>query len=117
MEQFKSLVEEQMTVCFRQIPARRADGEGGFETVFSDGAAFYAAIVPERFSESAAAEQLEQTARYTVTVSRDTVLGRNTIFRRETDGAEFRILWELGSTPPGAGLDMRQYRAERRVLP
>lgn len=114
-----SLLLDAMEPCTMLIKTIVNDGYGGYETTWTEGAKFDAAIV---FNLSIQAEQAEAAgvkSRYTVTTSRKLTLEFHDVFRRETDGKIFRVTSDGDDkyTPKIATMDMRQVRAEEWSLP
>lgn len=94
------------------------DGEGGYETIWQDGAAFKAAIVLDSSMQARIAEKDGVTALYTVTTNRSVNLQYHDVFRRESDKKIFRVTSDGDDkrTPASATLDMRQVSAEEWSL-
>lgn len=90
------------------------DGYGGYETVWTDGATFNAAIVLDNSMQARIAEQQGVTALYTITTSKALNLQFHDVFRRLSDGKIFRVTSDGDDkkTPATASLDMRQVSAE-----
>ena len=114
-----SLLLDSMESCKMLIKNIRNDGYGGYETIWTEGASFDAAIV---FDLSLQAEQAEAEgvkSRYTVTTSRDLTLEFHDVFQRESDGKIFRVTSDGDDkyTPKVATMDMRQVKAEEWKLP
>ena len=95
------------------------DGIGGFTPTWTDGATFDAAIVLDSSIEGMTAQAQGVTALYTVTTKKSINLQFHDVFRRNSDGKIFRVKTDGddNKTPPTAGLNMRQVRAEEYVLP
>ena len=95
------------------------DGIGGYKSIWTDGATFKASFVVDSSIEALTAQAQGVTALYTVTTSRAINLQYHDVFRREDDGKIFRVKSDGDDkkTPPSAGLDMRQVRAEEYTLP
>ncbi len=92
-----------------------ADGYGGYDTVWQDGAKFEAAITLDTSTQARVAEKQGVTALYTVTTTTALNLQYHDVFRRERDGKIFRVTSDGDDkrTPRGVGaLDMRQVSAE-----
>ena len=94
------------------------DGEGGYDTIWQDGAAFKAAIVLDSSMQARIAEKDGVTALYTVTTNRSVNLQYHDVFRRESDKKIFRVTSDGDDkrTPASATLDMRQVSAEEWSL-
>lgn len=109
-----SLLSEAMEAC-RMLDKRTvADGYGGYDTIWEDGAEFQAAIVLDTSMQARVAEKQGVTGLYTVTTVRALNLQYHDVFRRERDGKIFRITSDGDDkyTPASATLDMRQVSAE-----
>lgn len=99
--------------------ATESDGEGGFCTVWKDGATIRAAVVNDSSTVAQIAEKQGVTSTYTVTTGRDVLLGFHTVLRRVSDGFIFRTTSDPQDVkaPTTATLDMRQVKAEKWSLP
>lgn len=95
-----------------------ADGRGGFETRWQDGAEFKAAVVLDSSMQARVAEKAGVTALYTITTNRSINLQYHDVFRRKRDGKVFRVTSDGDDklTPPSSTLDMRQVTAEEWEL-
>ena len=113
-----SLIDTMMTECTLLQRARESDGEGGFTVSWSDGETFLAAIVIDSSEVSRVAEQEGNKRRYTITTKQNVALDFHDVFRRESDGAIFRVTSMKGDTvsPKASTLNMAQVRAERWEL-
>lgn len=112
------LLNESMETCVLLNKTTTADGYGGYETTWADGAEFKAAIVLDTSIEARVAKQQGVTGIYTVTTSRVLNLQYHDVFRRVEDGKIFRVTSDGDDkkTPDSATLDMRQVSAEEWVL-
>ena len=113
-----SLLSEAMEACTLLDKRTVADGYGGYETTWTDGAAFTAAIVLDTSMQARTAEKAGVTALYTVTTSKALNLQYHDVFRRDSDRKIFRVTSDGDDkrTPTSAGLDMRQVTAEEWSL-
>lgn len=113
-----SLLSEAMTVCAMIDKSTVADGYGGSDTVWTDGAGFQAAIVLDNSMQARIAEKEGVTALYTVTTAKSINLQYHDVFRRVSDGKIFRVTSDGDDkhTPESAGLNMRQVSAEEWAL-
>lgn len=113
-----SLLSEAMTACTMIDKSTVADGYGGFDTVWTDGAEFQAAIVLDSSMQARIAEKEGVTALYTVTTAKSINLQYHDVFRRVSDGKIFRVTSDGDDkhTPESAGLNMRQVSAEEWAL-
>ena len=109
-----SLLTDAFTPCVILDKTTTADGYGGVTTTWADGAEFNAAIVLDSSIQALQAMQQGVTGVYTVTTEKSIVLMFHDVFRRESDGKVFRVTSDGTDkkTPPSAGLNMRQVRAE-----
>lgn len=113
-----SLLDEAMTECILLDKTTRADGYGGYETVWTDGAEFMAAIVLDTSMQARIAQQQGVTGLYTITTVKAMNLQYHDVFRRVKDGKIFRVTSDGDDkhTPASANLNMRQVSAEEWVL-
>lgn len=113
-----SLLSEAMEKCVLLNKQTTADGYGGYDTVWTDGAEFDAAIVLDTSIQARIGEKQGVTALYTVTTAKAMNLQYHDVFRRVSDGKIFRVKSDGDDkmTPASAGLDMRQVSAEEWTL-
>lgn len=113
-----SLLSEAMEKCVLLDKKTMADGYGGYDTVWTDGAEFDAAIVLDTSMQARIGEKQGVTALYTVTTSKSMNLQYHDVFRRVSDSKVFRVTSDGDDkrTPASAGLNMRQVSAEEWVL-
>ena len=109
-----SLLDNAMETCVFLSKQVTPDGYGGYETVWSEGAEFDAAIVFDTSIEARSAEAQGVTSRYTVTTRRAMTLEYHDVFRRVRDSKIFRVTSDGDdkATPSSTRLDMRQVTAE-----
>lgn len=114
-----SLLEEAMEECTMLDKTTTDDGYGGVNTVYVDGATFYAAILIDNSMQARVAEKDGVTALYTVTTKKNVNLQFHDVFRRNRDSKIFRVLSDGDDkkTPDSASLNMRQVSAEEWILP
>lgn len=95
------------------------DGEGGFYTVWTEGAEFPATADFATSSLAKIADALTEKVNCTVTTSKAITLEPMDVIKRVSDGVYFRILSDGANskTPNSATLDMRQSKAEIWQLP
>lgn len=112
------LLQEAMEACVLLNRQTQADGYGGYNTTWVDGAEFAAAIVLDTSIEARTAAKQGVTALYTITTSRALNLQYHDVFRRQEDGKIFRVTSDGDDkkTPLSATLDMRQVSAEEFAL-
>lgn len=109
-----SLLDDMMYDCVFLSKQRVDDGYGGYETVWTEGAKFKAAITFDTSIEARIADVQGVTSLYTITTQRDLVLEYHEVFKRLSDDKIFRVTSDGDDkfTPKSAGLDMRQVTAE-----
>lgn len=95
------------------------DGEGGYITVWTEGAEFQATADFSTSSLSNIADKLTERVNCVITTSKAITLEPMDVIKRQSDGTYFRILSDGANnkTPNSAGLDMRQSKAEIWNLP
>ena len=113
-----SLLDEAMTACIMLDRHTIADGYGGYDTTWTDGAGFQAAVVLDSSMQARIAEKEGVTALYTVTTQKAMNLQYHDVFRRVKDGKIFRVTSDGDDkhTPGSATLNMRQVSAEEWTL-
>jgi hypothetical protein len=84
-----------------------------------DGAQFDAAVTKDSSMQARMAEKQGVTEVYTVTVNKGMPLDFHDVFRRESDGAIFRVTSNItdSETPARASFQIGQVTAEKWVLP
>ena len=94
------------------------DGEGGFNTVWTDGACFSAAITFDSSVQARTAEKLGVTSMYTVTTNKNVMLDYHDVLRRVSDGKILRVTSDGDDvkTPNSASFQYRQVTAEEWTL-
>ena len=114
-----SLMDDFKSTCTILDKKREPDGEGGFHTVWFEGAKFMAAIVLDSSMQARIAEKQGVTGIYTITTANNVNLEYHDVFRRQYDGKIFRVTSDGDDkyTPASASLDMRQVTAEEYELP
>lgn len=90
------------------------DGAGGLVPTWTQGAEFQATANFPNSSLSDIAEKLTEKVTCTITTSRAITLDFMDVIQRKSDGLILRITsnGNENKTPKGAGLDMRQSKAE-----
>lgn len=113
------LIDGYLQPCVILTKKRIPDGQGGFETSWSDGDKFDAAIVKDQSLQARVAEKQGVSSVYTITTARGVALEYHEVFRRVSDGAIFRATSDYtDSIPPDvATFDFEQVTAERWELP
>lgn len=114
MRLFETMMEECVMVDKWSVP----DGLGGFEYKWVDGAEFKAAIVKDSTMAARVAEKQGVTEVYTITVQRGVKLEFHSVFRRVSDGAIFRVTYNVADseTPDVSTFQIGQVTAERWEL-
>ena len=113
-----SLIDEAKELCTMVDKTTVHDGMGGYVVKWVDGAQFQAAIIKDQSIEARTAEKQGVTELYTVTVNKGTPLQYHDVFRRERDGAIFRVTSNIADseTPRRASFQIGQVTAERWEL-
>ena len=108
-----SLIDIMKTACTVR------DGQGGYYYEWVDGADFQAAIIKDSSMQARMAEKQGVTEVYTVTTDKTVPLDFHDVFRRESDGAVFRVTSNItdSKTPKVATFQFGQVTAEKWVLP
>lgn len=113
-----SLLSEAYEPCVIMDKTTEKDGFGGVVTVWVEGAEVKAVITPDGGVEQLTAQQRGWTGSYTVITPRSVMFMDGDVFKRLSDGKTFRVKSDGtdDKTPKGAGLDMRQVKAEGYAL-
>lgn len=113
-----SLIDVMMEDCTMLDKRTIPDGLGGFSYAWTDGATFRAAIIKNNSLEARVAEKQGLTELYTVTVDKGLSLQYHDVFRRQSDGAIFRVTSNIvdSETPSVATFQIGQVAAERWEL-
>lgn len=113
-----SLIDVMMEDCTMLDKRTVSDGLGGFTTEWVDGAEFRAAVVKDSTMAARVAEKQGVTELYTVTVDKGLSLQYHDVFRRQSDGAIFRVTSNIvdSETPSVATFQIGQVTAERWEL-
>lgn len=113
-----SLIDVMMEDCTMLDKRTVSDGLGGFTTEWVEGADFTAAVVKDSTMEARVAEKQGVTELYTVTVGKGLALQYHDVFRRQSDGAVFRVTSNVvdSETPAVATFQIGQVTAERWEL-
>ena len=109
-----SLFHDAMTDAVMLDKQSVGDGEGGFTSKWSEGAAFRAAITFDTSIEARAAGKQGVTSLYLVSTQKNVVLQYHDVFKRLSDGKIFRVTSDGDDkfTPRSSTLDIRQVTAE-----
>lgn len=114
-----SLIDTMKELCTMIDRKTVSDGMGGFKNDWVDGAQFAAAIIKDSTMQARVAEKQGVTEVYTVTVDKGMPLAYHDVFRRNRDGAVFRVTSNItdSETPAVATFQFGQVTAERWELP
>lgn len=114
-----SLLDEQMEKCTMIDKTTVADGYGGVETKWVDGALFDCAVVLNTSIEARVAGSEGASNMYTATTKKSINLQFHDVFRRESDKKIFRVTsdGDDNKTPESAGLNMRNVSCVEWKLP
>lgn len=111
-----SLIDEAMEPCVIMDKVTVSDGEGGFETQWSEGATVNCAIVRNTTLAGQLMESQGIIAKYKVFTQKGISFAFHDVIKRLSDGQVFRITSEAHKTPISATLNLSQVEAERWVL-
>ena len=113
------LIDTTKTRCTMIDKTTVPDGQGGTQRAWVDGASFDAAIIKDSSMQARIAEKQGVTELYTVTTDINVQLDFHDVFRRESDGAIFRVTSNIddSKTPKVASFQFGQVTAEKWVLP
>ena len=113
-----NLIDTMMDRCTMLDKQTTPDGLGGFTHEWTNGASFDAAIVKDNTLAARVAEKDGVTEVYTVTVAKGVSLDYHDVFRRESDGATFRVTSNThdSEAPAVSTIRIGQVTAERWVL-
>ena len=109
-----SLIDCMMESCVFMVPTRTQDGSGGFDTEWTEGESFRAAIIRDTSTETRIADATGTVDVYTISVSRSVHLPFHAVIKRLSDGKTFRITSDNADkkTPVCTALDIAQSTAE-----
>lgn len=112
------LYETMMTDCTMLNKTSVPDGVGGFAVKWVDGAKFKAAITDKSTGLEKIAQAITATESFNVLVEKGTRLAVDDVFRRDADGAIFKVTSNIidGETPKVASFKFGQVTAERWKL-
>lgn len=113
------LIDDFKTACVLMVEGDTPDGEGGYKTGWTDGAAFDAAIIHTNTTEAKTAEKQGAASRYNVYTDKNTLLKYHDVFKRLSDGKIFRVTSDGDDvqTPQRATFQFSQVTAEEYTLP
>lgn len=115
-----SLIEESMEDVVMMDKTRVPDGEGGYDTEWTQGVAFRAAISFNQSMQARVADKLGVTSLYTVTTAKNAKLDYHDVIKRLSDGKVFRITSDSDDVQTPLRARFGQYlqvTAEEWVLP
>lgn len=115
---FPGMMRDWVTSCTLLEKTRVPDGEGGWDTSWSDGAKFDAAIAHASSIEARVAESEGMASTFTVWTEKGITLEYHDVFRRDSDGQVFRVTSQGGDeqSPDRATFDLTHVSAERWQL-
>lgn len=113
-----SLIEAMMDSCVIMNKSKIADGQGGFDVEWTEGAPIMVAIVNDSSISARVAEKQGVTSTYTLTTKKDTRLEYHDVIKRVKDGKIFRVTSDPDDkqSPAVSTLDMAQVTAEKWEL-
>lgn len=114
-----TLLESMYDKCVILNRTKTSDGVLGFTSVWTDGAGFSALIKKDTSTEARLAEKQGVTEVYTVVTARGFGLEYHDVFRRESDGAVFRVTGNQrdSEAPDASTAQIGKVSAERWELP
>lgn len=112
------LMNDFASECVLLTKTRRPDGEGGWDTVWTEGERFTAAITYDTTLNARVAESEGMMSTYTVTTAKNQPLDYHDVFRRVSDGKVFRVTsnGDDKKTPQSASFDVSQVAAQEWEL-
>lgn len=115
----RHLYQEMYTDCVMLDRSIVPDGEGGYISRFTEGAAFSCAIVRDDSSTALVAQAQGLNNLYTVTVDKGMPLEFHDVFRRISDGQVFRVTSNADDkqAPARATMQIAQVTAEEWRIP
>lgn len=115
---FPGMMADWATSCTLLEKTRIPDGEGGWDTSWSDGVKFDAAIAHASSIEARVAESEGMASTFTVWTEKGITLEFHDVFRRDSDGQVFRVTSQGGDeqSPDRATFDLTHVSAERWQL-
>lgn len=114
-----SLLDSAMEKFLFINKAREPDGEGGYTTVWTEGAEFSANARFDTSMQARIGEAQGVTSLYTITTRKAVTLEYHDVVKRVSDSKILRVTSDGDDvkTPESAGLNMRQVTAEEWRLP
>ena len=113
-----SLLDTMMEQCVMLDKKSQTDGMGGFVYSWTEGAEFLATIIKQSSPIVTVAEQQGINEQYNVIVQTGVPLSFHDVFRRQSDGATFRVTGEIRDTqaPAASTVHIAKVTAERWAL-
>lgn len=115
---FPGIMAEREVTCTLLEKTRVPDGEGGWETSWTDGEMFQAVIEHASSIEARVAESDGMASTFTVWTEKGITLDFHDLLRRESDGQVFRVTSQGGDeqSPDRATFSLTHVSAERWQL-
>lgn len=96
-----TLIESMMSPCTRLVRVATPDDYLGHRTRWEDGETFQAAVLKGKQPPVLEAERPDAAEEYTVVTYTSTALSFDDVFRRQSDGAVFRVTgYSRDAAPP-----------------
>lgn len=113
-----SLIDYMMADCVFMNKAKVPDGQGGYNTEWTEGAGLKVAIIHDSTIQARVAEKEGLTSTYTLTTTRENKLEFHDVIKRLSDNAIFRVTSNSDDiqSPQISTLNMAQVTAERWEL-
>lgn len=115
-----SLIEESMEQCVMMDKIRQPDGEGGFITLWIEGATLPASITFDSSMQARIADKQGVKSLYTITTNKNAALEYHDVLKRKKDGKIFRVTSDGDDKQTPGRATFGQYlqvTAEEWVLP
>lgn len=94
------------------------DGYGGFKWKWEDGPAFFGVLIDDQSTNARIGGVQTSTTFGTLKTPRHVNMEFHDAFRRESDGAVYRVsMKDRNQTPPTTDLDVKQYPVEQWTIP
>jgi len=112
-----SLIETMMVDCTKRVKTSASDGLLGRTNSWTNGTTFKAAIIKQQNQEDTEAERPDLNERYLIVVPTGTALAFHDVFKRDSDGAVFRVLGDVrdSEAPAQSSVQITKVQAERWV--
>lgn len=113
-----NLIENMMEMCVIMNKSKVSDGEGGFNTEWTEGAELLVAITHDTSINALRAEKEGVTSTYTLTTYKENALDYHDVIKRKSDGKILRVTSDAGDkvSPAISSLNMAQVTAEKWEL-